>query len=175
MQRYRYRPALVTLLAAGAFIVTPAHAQTPVRFSLVGGLSLPIGDLGNGTDLGLNLGVRGEGRPLSPGWAFRGDVSYDRYSGRGVVDEYTYLAFGANLVHHETSHRMYEFGGLGVYNSRIAFSSTVGRSDTNLGVQMGAGFELTRDQRLFTEIGLTSAFTSGRSSLWFPIRIGFRF
>jgi hypothetical protein len=168
-------------LMAGAVAVAlcgsarAARAQTPVRFTVVGGLSLPIGDLGNGTDLGLNLGVRGEGRPLSPGWAFRGDVSYDRYAGRGAVDEYSYLAFGANLVHYEQSRRVYEFGGLGVYNSRVAFSSALDRSDTNLGVQMGAGFALTRDNRLFTEMGLTSAFTSGRSSIWFPVRVGFRF
>ena len=162
-------------LAALSLAPSAARAQTPVRFSVVGGLSLPIGDLGNGTDLGLNLGVRGEGRPLSPGWAFRGDVSYDRYSGRGAVDEYTYLAFGANLVHHEPSLRFYEFGGLGVYSSRVAFNTAVNRSDTDLGVQMGAGFSLTHDNRVFTELGLTSAFTSGRSSVWFPVRVGFRF
>lgn len=152
-----------------------AAAQTPVRFSVVGGFSLPIGDLGNSTDMGLNIGLRGEGRSLTPGWALRGDVSYDRYDGRGGVNAYSYLGLAGNLVHRETGGRIYEFGGLGLYNSRVAFTSALDRSDTNLGVQMGAGFELTRDNRVFTEIGMTSAFTSGRSSLWFPVRIGLRF
>lgn len=169
--------SLTAMLTLAMLLAVPrsAHAQTPVRFSVVGGLSLPIGDLGNGTDLGINLGVRGEGRPISPGWAFRGDVSYDRYSGRGAVDAYTYLAFGANLVHHEPGLHVYEFGGLGVYSSRVALNSSLNRSDTDLGVQMGAGFSLTKDNRVFTELGLTSAFTSGRSSVWFPVRVGLRF
>ena len=173
----KYTRSLPAVFALAALFAAPraTPAQTPVRFSVVGGLSLPIGDLGNGTDLGVNLGVRGEGRPLAPGWAFRGDVSYDRYAGRGPVDEYTYLAFGANLVHHEPGLRVYEFGGLGVYSSRVAFNSALNTSDTDLGVQMGAGFSLTRDNRVFTELGLTSAFTSGRSSVWFPVRVGFRF
>lgn len=167
----------LAVLAIAVAIAVPGrtHAQTPVRFSVVSGLSLPIGDLGNGADLGLNVGLRGEGRPIAPNWAIRGDVSYDRYSGRGAVSEYSYLAFGANLVHHEPASRVYEYGGLGVYTSRVAFTSTLDRSDTDLGVQMGIGIDLTRDQRVFTEFGLTSAFTSGRSSLWFPVRIGLRF
>jgi hypothetical protein len=165
-------------IAAGlvlAMCAAPAAAQTPVRFSVVGGLSLPIGDLGNNTDLGLNLALRGEGRPVAPNWGVRGDVTYDHYAGHGTVDEYSYLAFAANLVHHETRQRMYEFGGLGVYNSKVGFRNALDRSETSLGMQLGAGFELTADRRVFTEFGLTGAFTSGRSSVWFPVRVGLRF
>jgi hypothetical protein len=164
------------LLCGSALPVATVGAQTPVRFSVVGGLSLPVGDLGNNADLGLNLGVRGEGRALSPGWAFRGDLSWDRYDGRGGVSEYSYLAFAGNLVHHESGGRLYEFGGLGIYNSRVAFSDALDHTDTNLGVQMGLGLDLTsKAPNLFTEFGLTSAFTSGRSSVWFPVRFGVRF
>jgi len=160
-----------------AIIVAPgaAHGQTPVRFSVMAGFSLPAGDLGNSSDLGVNLAVRGEGLPISPGWTVRGDMAYDRYDGRGSVNAYSYISLAGNLVHHERSGRVYEFVGLGFYNSRIGFSNAQSRSDVNLGVQMGAGFDLTRDQRVFAEFGLTSAFTSGRSSVWFPIRIGLRF
>ncbi len=151
-------------------------AQTPMRFSVVGGLSLPVGDLGNNADLGLNLGLRGEGRAIAPGWAFRGDLSWDRYDGHGGVSAYSYLALAGNLVHHAAGGRLYEFGGLGIYNSRIAFANALDRSDTNLGVQMGLGLDLSsKAPNLFTEFGLTSAFTSGRSSVWFPVRLGVRF
>ena len=159
----------VTLMAAAA------RAQGPVRFSVVGGMSLPLGDLANNSTIGLNLGLRGEGRSMPSGWSMRGDVSYDRYDGRGSVNEYSYLAVAGNLVHRGQTERLYEFGGLGVYNSRVAFTNTLDRSDTNLGVQMGLGYEMTADRRVFSEFGLTSAFTSGRSSLWFPLRIGIRF
>jgi len=167
--------ALLTLLAV-SLAPRGAAAQTPVQFSVVGGMSLPAGDLAGGADLGFNLGVRAEGRPLSPGWALRGDLSWDRYDGRGGVDGYSYLALAGNLVHHETGGRLYEFGGLGIYNSRTSYTNTFGTSDTNLGVQLGLGFALTRQApNVFTEFGLTSAFTSGRSSVWFPVRLGLRF
>jgi hypothetical protein len=155
---------------------TGARAQTPINFSVVGGLSLPIGDLANSTELGLNLGFRGEGRRMATGWSLRGDVSYDRYSGRGTVDAYSYMALAGNLVHRSTNARTYQFGGLGLYSSRVAFvTSASDNTDTNLGVQMGLGADLSKDQRVFGEFGLTSAFTSGRSSVWFPVRVGLRF
>lgn len=163
-------------MVVAALVPMRTSAQTPVRFSVVGGLSLPVGDLGSNADLGVNLGVRGEGRAISPGWAFRGDLSWDHYDGRGGVNAYSYLAVAGNLVHHEAGGRLYEFGGLGIYNSRIAFADALDRSDTNLGVQMGLGLDLSsKVPNVFTEFGLTSAFTSGRSSVWFPVRLGVRF
>jgi len=173
--------ARIVSLASAALCVlalrsTAVAAQTPVRFSVVGGLSLPVGDLGSNADLGFGLGLRGEGRTISPGWAFRGDLSWDHYDGRGGVSAYSYLAFAGNLVHHEAGGRLYEFGGLGIYNSRVAFTDALDRSDANLGVQMGLGLDLSsKVPNVFTEFGLTSAFTSGRSSVWFPVRLGVRF
>lgn len=174
-QTGRLLVAAAAVAAGVALGATRAGAQTPVRFSVVGGISLPTGDLGSNADVGLNLALRGEGRRVAQNWAIRGDLTFDRYDGRGTVDAYSYLAATANLVHHETSGRMYEFGGLGLYNSRVAFSNSFNRSTTDLGTQMGMGFELTQDRRVFTEVGLTAAFTSGRSSLWIPVRIGMRF
>lgn len=169
---------VVACVATMLAITTPTHelgAQTPVHFSVAGGLGLPLSDLGDGADLGLNLALRIEGRPHAPNWGVRGDVSYDRFDGRGGVNEYSYLGFGANLVHRARSGRMYQFGGLGLYNSRVEFTNSLSRTDTNLGVQMGLGFDLTADRGVFTEFGLTSAFTSGRNSLWVPVRVGLRF
>ena len=168
---------VVGATAVVCFCMTPvsARAQTPLNFSVGGGLSLPIGDLANSSELGLNFGFRGEGRRMQSGWSVRGDMSYDRYTGRGPVDAYSYLALAGNLVHRTQASRTYQFGGLGLYNSRVARTNFSDATDTNLGVQMGLGYDLTNDQRVFGEFGLTSAFTSGRSSVWFPVRIGMRF
>lgn len=160
---------------AAVTLASPASAQTPVRFSVIGGMSLPIGDLGNSSNLGLNIGVRGEGRAIAPGWSWRGDLGYDRFGGRNAVDYYSYTTVAANLVHRENGGTWYEFGGLGLYASTVAFTSAVNRSDANLGMQLGGGLDLTSDHKVFLEGGLASAFTSGRSSLWFPVRVGFRF
>jgi hypothetical protein len=153
-----------------------ARAQTPVVFSGAAALALPIGDLGNAADPGINLAIRGEGRLGSPGWYLRGDLSWDRFGGRGPVDSYSYLGAAANLVHRESKSRLYEFGGLGIYGSKVNFSGNVNSSDTNLGLQMGLGLDLNPGPHTpFVEFGLTSVFTTGGNSVWFPVKFGVRF
>lgn len=157
-------------------VIVPAPAATPVRFALAGGLSLPAGDLGSDADLGIALGARAETRLRDPRWGLRGDLSWDRYDGHSAVSSFSYVALAGNLVHHGGSGRVYQFGGLGVYNSHLRFVNGADRSNTNLGMQAGVGVALSRGRpSWFTEFGLTSAFTSGRSSVWFPVRAGFWF
>jgi len=164
--------------AALAMAAAPCAAQapTPVRFSGAAALALPIGDLGDAADVGINLALRGEGRIGSPGWSLRGDLTWDRFGGRGPVDSYSYLGAAANLVHRSGVDRLYEFGGLGLYGSKTTFTNALDRSDTNLGMQLGLGLDLAPGPRVpFVEFGLTSVFTSGGNSLWFPVRFGVRF
>jgi hypothetical protein len=157
-------------------VIVPAPAPSPVQFALAGGLSLPAGDLGSDADLGIALGARAETRLRDPRWGLRGDLSWDRYDGHSAVSSFSYVALAGNLVHHGGSGRFYQFGGLGVYNSHLRFINGADRSDTNLGMQAGVGVALSRGRpSWFTEFGLTSAFTSGRSSVWFPVRVGFWF
>jgi hypothetical protein len=152
----------------------PQAAAPSLRFGITGGLALPAGDLGDAADAGAAIALRGESRLGAPRWSLRADLAVDRFGGRGAVDTYTYTSLAGNLVHHGRSGRAYAFGGLGVYHARTAFDAALDRSSTQLGVQMGvgAGFP-ARAPRWFAEAGLTSAFTSGRSSLWLPVRLGF--
>lgn len=155
---------------------TTVPAPAPIRFALAGGLSLPAGDLGADADLGIALGARAENRLPNPRWGMRGDLSWDRYDGHSAVNSFSYVALAGNLVHHGSSGRVYQFGGLGVYNSHLRYVNGADRSSTNLGVQAGVGVALSHGHpNWFTEFGLTSAFTSGRSSVWFPVRAGFWF
>jgi hypothetical protein len=175
------KPSIIAAAIAGALsLVTAApaaaHAQAPVHFSLAGGFAAPIGDLGDAADLGFNLSARAEGAISRPGWAIRGDLTWDHFGGKGPVDSYSYLGFAANMVHHESASVMYEFGGLGVYGRTVNYRSDNSASDTNLGLQFGLGFNLnTVEKNTFVEIGLSSIFTDGGTSLWIPIRLGVRF
>ena len=177
----RHRSVLLAAAACALSIATMsprvAHAQATVRFSGAAALALPIGDLGNAADVGYNLTLRGEGRLASPNWSLRGDLSWDRFPGKGFVDSYSYLGVAANLVHRSSAGRFYQFGGLGLYGNTTTFSNSLNSSDTNLGVQMGLGLDLapSRNNTPFVEFGLTSVFTSGNNSLWFPVRFGIRF
>src|SRR5579862_9678098 len=109
--------ALLLALASPAAL----RAQTPVRFSAAAALALPIGDLGDAADVGFNLALRGEGRLASPGWSVRGDLTWDRFGGKGAVDSYSYLGVAGNMLHRSGGSRLYEFGGLGLYGSRTGF------------------------------------------------------
>lgn len=174
----RFRSIVSAACVALALAVVPraARAQAPIRFSGAAALALPIGDLGDAADVGFNLSVRGEGRLSSPGWSVRGDLSWDRFGGKGIVDAYSYLGAAANIVHRGSAGRLYEFGGLGLYNSKTSFGDGLNRDDTNLGLQLGLGLDLNPGPHTpFVEFGLTNVFTSGSNSLWFPVRFGVRF
>lgn len=172
--RIRTAAAAALLLAFAA--ARALDAQTPVRFSAAAALALPIGDLGDAADIGFNLGLRGEGRLGRPGWSLRGDLSWDHFGGKGFVDSYSYLGVAGNLLHRSAGSRAYQFGGLGLYNSKTAFLDRLNEDQTNLGMQLGVGLDFKPgDVNTFLEFGLMNVFTSGGNSLWFPLRFGVRF
>lgn len=163
-------------LAVATFAPRAARAQETVRFSGAGALALPAGDLGNAADVGYSLSLRGEARLWAPEWKFRGDLSWDRFPGRGPVDAYSYLGLAGNMVHRTVGDRLYEFGGLGIYGGTTSFNNQLNQSQTNLGLQMGLGLDLAPGPHTpFMEFGVTNVFTSGGNTLWFPVRFGVRF
>ena len=174
----KFRNGLMTACVLAAAMVAPraARAQTPIRFSGAVNLGLPIGDLGNAADLGYGLAFRGEGKLSSPEWDLRGDITWDRFPGRGVVDNYSYLSLAGNFVHRMPGENLYEFVGPGLYENTVSVTGGGSASDTNLGLQMGIGLDLAKGPHTpFVEFGLTSVFTSGANTLWFPVRFGIRF
>jgi hypothetical protein len=175
----KFRHTLITACAIAAAVAVPraAHAQTPIRFSGAVSLGLPIGDLGNAADLGYGLTFRGEGKLSNPEWGLRGDLTWDRFPGRDPVDAYSYLSLAGNFVHRMPGESLYEFAGLGIYGNTTSFNGGAASvSDTNLGLQLGLGLDLAKGPNTpFVEFGLTSVFTSGSNTLWFPVRFGIRF
>jgi hypothetical protein len=164
---------LLSALLVSALSASTAHAQTVMRFSVAGGMSPAVGTLGDVSDVGFNLGLRGE-TVRGGEWGFRGDLSWDRFGARGPVDAYSYLGLTANLLHRNGG-GLYEFGGLGLYNQKIAFRDTGDNSsDTNLGMQFGVGLNF-KSNNTFVEFGLANVFTEGSNSTWFPLRFGVRF
>jgi hypothetical protein len=174
----RFRIVVFAACAFSAATIAPsvAWSQTPVSFSGAGALALPIGDLGQAAEVGFNLALRGEARLAWQHWSVRGDLSWDRFGGRGNVDAYSYLGAAANVVHRSGAGRMYEFGGFGLYGERTTFTSQLNRDDTTLGLQAGIGVDLTPGPHTpFVEFGVTNVFTSGGNTFWFPVRFGVRF
>jgi hypothetical protein len=172
-------PSLASIAAIEAITPSALRAQdapTPIRFSVAAAAALPVSDLGTANDVGFSLAFRGEGRLGSPGWGLRGDLSWDRFSGRGDVDSYSYLSAAGNLVYHNRGGNTYEFGGLGLYNAMTEYVDQLNRNNTNPGMQAGVGVNLSRGPNpAFMEFGLVSVFEPGGSAVWFPLRFGVRF
>ncbi len=174
-----FRKVLVAAVAALTAVAAPraGHAQTPVQFSGAVGLALPVGNLGDAANVGFNLSLRGEGKlgSASSEWGLRGDLSLDQLGGKAGLTSVAFYSVAANMVHRSHDSRVYEFGGLGLYDFRLAGGGATA-SETDLGLQVGVGYNLSEGPHsTFLEFGLANVFSSGNNSLWFPLRFGIRF
>jgi hypothetical protein len=167
------------MIAFLAFVPARGNAQG-LGIGLAGGLNLPVGDLGNSSDLGIGLSLRRESGSGSVGWGMRTDFSFDRFGAKGPsIDNYQYIGFTTNLVHH-TNPQLYQFGGIGLFQAKTVMKRAglgLGGSDTEnaFGIQGGVGLSLPQiSDKAFLEVGVVTVLTSGRSSSWFPVRFGFK-
>lgn len=178
------------VIGLAALVALPAMASAqegrPVSFGVSGGLSLPVGDLGDGFDAGYNITGHIAYKPASfANLSFRGDVSFDRFGAKDVDDvNYRALGVSANAVYAfpQTTPgvvRPYVLGGVGFWNSKVSASSggiTGSTSSSDLGIQAGAGinFQLSGFST-FLEAKFVNVFGDGNSVSWIPITFGFKF
>jgi Outer membrane protein beta-barrel domain len=171
----------VLLATAGA---TPAVAQA--KFSLGGGLSLPLGDFGDATSTGWHgLGAVSFTPPNLP-IGFQVDAMYNRFSFDNVPDDFdgNFRIFQgtANAVYtfqtsEDSKVHPYLIGGVGFYNGK-ASGDDVGdtESDTNFGLNGGAGFDFMAGAvGVFVEGRFHSVFSEGDNTNFIPITVGVRF
>lgn len=184
------------ILLAAALAARPAKAQWmmgQLRFSASAGVNVPISDLDTYAHTGFGVSVRTESPLGGPTWSLRSGVSYDRFGGKSAytVDHFEYLTFASDLVHH-TNPRTYQFMGVGIYQSKTVLSRVnaslpaenpvsfldIGRrvqTESDFGFQGGVGLNFGQITKTFLEIGIVDVLTTGRSSVWFPLRYGIRF
>lgn len=179
-RRVRHAWFVSATIVAALLVGAPSQSCAQgLGIGLAGGVNLPVGDLGNNTDLGIGVSLRRESGSGSVGWGVRTDFGFDRFAGKGTVDNYQYIAFATNLVHH-SNRELYQFGGLGLYQAKTVLKSAgvgLGNSytETAFGLQGGVGLALPAiSDKAFLEVGVVTVLTSGRSSSWFPVRFGFR-
>ncbi|BAH37192.1 MAG TPA: hypothetical protein DGD08_00195 [Gemmatimonas aurantiaca] len=185
MKRALRMLGLAAAIAAPAALSAQASTDKPVSFGLSGGLSLPMGDLGDATESGFTGAGHIFLKPASmKSLGFRGDVSFDRWSAKATDDvNLQSIGFVANALYSVNSASMvkpYLLGGVGMYNSKatIDLGSTGGStpSSTDLGIQVGGGlrFQLSGFST-FLEAKYVNVFTDGSSTNWLPITFGVRF
>ena len=135
---------LLTLVAAALTLAPIAATRAQTSISVAGGLSIPVGTLGDVTDIGysasagLNLGA-----PIVPVGA-RLEIAYAAMGAQRGSGDIGILSGTANAIFNISPARdaPYIIAGLGVYNRRTSISlgtATATDSRTAVGINGGAG------------------------------------
>lgn len=195
MKRSAKLMGLMTLFALPMVATSVATAQSArsIGFGVSGGLSQPIGDLGDRTKSGYSVAGHVYLAPTTmPRLNFRGDLSYDAWDASDsfvTIDKSRNVAAltGNALLRLGESTSMarpYLLGGLGAYRSQRTFyplgagtaTTTVSASSTNVGIQGGGGLDFNLSGfSTFLEAKYVNVFTDGYSHSYVPITFGVRF
>lgn len=150
---WHWRPLVFALGLA-----TTAHArgvaQSPARFGLDGGVTLPVSGYSSDKDLGYHLGLLVDVRAPGSVLGFRVDGAFNEigYSANSTKDDIWVLNANA-LLKVPTGKAIvpYAIGGFGLYNShRTIFLAN--NSSTDPGINIGAGLRFERhDVTTFVE------------------------
>jgi hypothetical protein len=190
------------VIGAGALLIAAqasaqgSNASSGRPFKLGGtlGATIPLGDFGDGADLGFHIGGLIDYKPQSVPVTLRGEIVYHRNGlkqgffsdipgAEDVNGNVSMISFVGNGVvpfgDAESTARPYVIGGLGVY--RLKFSGDVAgfdisSTDTKFGINLGGGFSFTLSGfDTFIEARFHSVFTEGSNTNFIPISFGFRF
>jgi hypothetical protein len=179
---------VLTGLALSAVLgATPVMAQG-AEFSLGGGLTLPLGDFGDGFNTGWHGLAAVSFAPATFPLGFQVDGMYQRFSvddGGGVdVDAHSQFIQGTvNAIYKfktsETSQiRPYLIGGVGLYNSKISgddIPDDLEESETDFGINGGAGFDFKfGNVGAFIEGRFHNVFADPDNANFIPITVGVR-
>jgi hypothetical protein len=161
----------------------PAVAQG-AKFSLGGGLTMPLGDLGDGTGTGFHGLAAVSFAPANFPVGIQIDAMYNRFGLENDVDGNLRILQGtANAVYRFTTSedskiRPYIIGGVGLYNGKVAgddIPDEFEESESDFGINGGAGFDFVAGSvGLFVEGRFHNVFTEGESSNFIPITVGIR-
>jgi hypothetical protein len=144
------RRAIALAALAAAIVTTPAaaHAQSPLRFGLAAGATIPTGDAADIAEWGYHVSGSITGKPMLSPVGIRGEVMWNRLTGKdvevvpGVTESGDDLDILAGIVNAEIGMsgigvKPYFIGGLGMYR----LSSEGADSETKFGFNLGAGLD----------------------------------
>ncbi len=184
----RMKTILVGVAMFSAFAAAAPMAQAQVQrdgsliFGISGGLTLPVGSLGDVQGSGLNLQGHATLKPGSTPFALRGDLgfwttggkTFNRLGVSGSTESVTWFTGNVNAVFNfegskDATFVPYVIGGVGLYNGSQGFG-------TKAGINGGGGvtFKLSGFDA-FAEARFHNIFTDGNSSRIIPLSFGINF
>jgi len=165
-----------------------SSSTTPITFGGSLGLSMPMGDAGDGLNTGLNLeglvGIQPQTMPVE----FRGELMYHHFGVSGGGGHESLLGIVPNVLYafKTQSHlRPYVIGGLGLYHVSVSFTGvapgggtfTVSDGETHVGINFGGGvrFPLSNSRAsMFVEARFHDVFADNSFNM-IPITVGITF
>lgn len=190
------------VVGAGALLIaatvqaqgTSSTTTRPFKIGGALGASIPLGDFGDGADLGFHLGGLIEYKPQALPLDLRGEITYNRFGLKegsfgedpalGDVDgNASILNFLGNVVFPfgdvEAPGRPYVIGGLGVYRLKVSGEFAgfdISDTATKFGINVGAGYSFNLSGfDAFVEARFHSIFTEESNTTMLPLSFGFRF
>ena len=171
MKRLLVAVAGLTILAA------PAVAQDvvrPIRFGVQGGVSMPMGDLGDAADMGFIVGGLADWKPATLPIGIRFNVDYQRWGSKVLDGESLSSISGtaAAMYAIPTTGGIspYVLGGLGMYRSTCSVDDCP--SETDLGFNVGGGLNFNLGA---LDTFLELRYHSVDDATFVPIAFGIRF
>lgn len=168
-------------------VALSAQNTRTVSVGVSGGLSLPMGDLGDAADAGYNVTGHIYFKPSTMKLALRGDVSYDSWkakSSTSIVDASTStMGFTGNGIIYmgesTAAMRPYLLAGGGMFRTKSkasvgSVSSSSTSTDPAIQGGVGVSFNLSGFST-FLEARYVNVFGDGSSMNFVPITFGVRF
>lgn len=169
-------------------VAVPASAQlasSPARFGIVGGGTVPLGNLSDIASSGWHAGALVDlGLPLVP-LGFRVEGAWhqlgtkDTPNGISPSEKARVIAVTLNATYAfgpQPLIKPYIIGGVGGYNVKFEPSDAASFSETRFGINLGAGLRVQLTGfSTFAEIRWHDIFTTGSSTQMLPISVGVTF
>ena len=180
-----FRRVVLGAVLLGTVGAAPAAAQG-AKFSVGGGLTLPLSDFGDAASTGFH-GLAAVGfQPANLPVGFQIDGMYQRFGLEDAPDDFDghfqVIQGTANVVYtfttaEESTFHPYLIGGVGLYNFKAGGDDLPDSdSETDFGINAGAGFDFQAGAvGLFVEGRFHNVFSDPDNTNFIPITVGVRF
>ena len=166
-----------TLALATFALLLFAGTARAQRASLAVGAAVPVSDYSTAAGTGIDLDLQVRTEPMIGPLALRIDIGYDRFSGKGGVDNTTLSAQTVSVLG-DFGSMFYWMAGPGYYQS-TAKTQISGHNVSDqrqyLGAQAALGVNIPVFRwEGFLEVGGVKLFTPGPGKTYVPLRFGIR-
>ena len=172
----------LTAAALSLLLGAPAlHAQG-TEFSVGAGVGIPLGNFNDVVKLGWQGTAALSFVPRNSPVGIQVDGTFSQFGDESPLDIKSQLIYGTvDAVYRFQSSegsrfRPYVIGGGGFYNFKETGDDAIGASNTEIGINAGAGFDFKAGRAgLFIEGRFHNVFIGGPNLQFFPINLGIRF